>query len=109
MKAVVNGVVSLDVPAIVVLVHTVAVNPNDRRMLFGAVEIFGDEEPAGNLLAVRSGKAHELGLDELEMIDARRHGIGEANRLCVGNGRNREKVGAVMRVRVLVDEELVVR
>src|SRR5260370_15635320 len=109
MKAVVNGVVSLDVPAIVVLVHAVAVNPNDRGMLFSAVEILGDEEPAGNLLAVRSRKAHELGLDELGMIDAHRHGIGEANRLSVGNGRNREKIGAVMRVCVLADEELVVR
>src|SRR2546421_9383379 len=43
MNAVVHGVVSLDVPAVIVLIHAIAVNPEDGGMFFCAVEIFGHE------------------------------------------------------------------
>jgi len=37
-------------------------------MLFRLVEILGNEEPAGDLLAVGSGKMDELRLNELESV-----------------------------------------
>src|SRR5438128_1795225 len=45
VKAVVNGVIPLDVPAVVVLIDAVAMNPDDGRMLLAAIEILGNEEP----------------------------------------------------------------
>src|SRR5207247_1984912 len=108
MKAVVDGVVSLHVPAAIVLIYAITVDPNDGGMLFRAVEILGDEEPAGNLLAISAWETHELGLDELGTVHAGRHGIGEAHCLRARTGVDDKEVGAVVCVGVLVDEELIV-
>src|SRR5579883_1832877 len=63
MKAVIYGIITLHVPAVVILVDSVAVNPNDRCMLLAAIEIFGNEQPAGNGLSIGSGEMHVLRLD----------------------------------------------
>src|SRR5207249_8515179 len=52
MEAVIHGIVPLHVPSIVVLVDSVAVNPNDCRILFAAVEIPGYEQPRGHRLTI---------------------------------------------------------
>jgi hypothetical protein len=43
MKAVIDSVVALYVPAVIILIAAVAVNPNDGRMLFAALQIFRRE------------------------------------------------------------------
>src|SRR5205823_13822815 len=59
VKAVVNGVIPLYVPAVVVLVDAVAVDPHDGGMLLVAIEILGNEEPRRYLLPVRPRVMHE--------------------------------------------------
>src|SRR5690349_10826570 len=104
MNAVVHGVVSLDVPAVIVLIHTVAVDPQNRGMFFGAVEILGNKKPRGNLLTIGSGVMHKLRLDKARVIDFSRHGVGDSNGLCAFARRNGVEIGAVVRIRVLVNE-----
>ncbi len=107
MDAVVDGVVSLHVPAVVVLIYTVAVNPHYRGMFFGAVEVLRDEKPARNLLAGGSGKMDELWLDELGAVHSGGHGVGEAHRRRAGIRADGVEIGAVARISVLIDEAAV--
>src|SRR5580698_7981213 len=107
MDAVVDGVISLDVPAVIVLIHTVAVNPQDGGMFDVLIDVFWDEKPTGNFLAIGSGKMHELRLDELRAVHTRRHGVREANRRRARVGADGIEVGAIVCVRVLVDEAAV--
>jgi hypothetical protein len=81
MNAVVDGVIALDVPAIVVLVHAVAVNPENRGMLDVFVDVLRNEEPAGNLLAVGTGIVDKFGFDELRAVNSSGHRVSEANGL----------------------------
>ena len=83
MKAVVDGVVALHVPAVVVLVHAVAVDPDDRRMLFRPVQTLRHEQPRRNLLTVGTGIAARFRLDERERsiaagIESERRTLGTA-------------------------------
>jgi hypothetical protein len=107
MDAVVNGVVPLHVPAVVVLVYAVTVDPHDRGMFFGAIEIFGDKKPAGDLLAVWARKVDELRLDKLGAVHSGRHGVGEAHGRRAGFRSDRVKIGAVARVGMLINEAAV--
>ena len=108
MKAVVNGVISLYVPAVVVLIHAVAVNPDDGRMFFDRIQIFWNKQPARHQLAIRSREMHKLGLDESRFVDTGRHGVGETNRLRVWFCFDREQVRTVARIRVLVDDVFII-
>ena len=65
MKLVIHGFVAVRVPAVVVLIHAVGMNPDDRGMLLRAVEILRHEEPRGHRLAVGPGIVNELRRDEL--------------------------------------------
>src|SRR5580698_11642943 len=107
MNAVVDGVISLHVPAVIVLIHAVSMNPHDGGMLHVFIDVFWDEEPAGNLLAVGSAKMHKLRLDELRAVHTGRHGVCEAYRLRAGIGADGIEVGAIVRVRVLIDQAAV--
>ena len=104
MNAVVHGVVSLDVPAVIVLIHAIAVNPEDGGMLFCTVEIFGNKEPCGNLLAVGAGIVDELRFDKTRALHLRGHGVGDSNGLRAFFRSDRVEIGAVVRVGVLVNE-----
>src|SRR5438874_2110496 len=55
MEAVIHGVVPLHVPTVVVLVHAVAVDPDDGRVLLRSIEVLRHEQPRGHLLAVGAG------------------------------------------------------
>jgi hypothetical protein len=81
MKAVVDRVIPLHVPAVVVLVHAVAVNPHDRRMLPGPIKILRHEQPTRHLLAVGARIVDEFGLDERRAVHRSRHRIREPRRL----------------------------
>src|ERR1700722_1094287 len=108
MHAVVDSVISLYVPAIVVLVDAVAMDPHDRGMFLGAIKVFGNKQPCRYGLAVRSRVVNKLRLNKYRAIDACGHGVAEAYRLRAGNGINDEEVGGVARVSMLVDEALVI-
>ncbi len=111
VEAVVDGVVPLHVPAVVVLVHAVAVNPHDGRVLLRAIQILRHEQPGRHRLTVRSRIADSFRLDERRVVDLCRHRIGQApgnaERL-TGEGRirdaNDEKIRRVLRIRVLIDQ-----
>src|SRR5687767_10235623 len=55
VKAVVDGVVALHVPAVVALIHAVAVNPHDRRMRARSIEVLRYEQPTRYRLTIRAG------------------------------------------------------
>ena len=75
MIAVVDGVVSLHVPAVIVLIYSVTMDPNDGCMLFTAVEIPGDKEPARHWLTIRPWVPHKLRFNKCGMIDTGWDGI----------------------------------
>src|SRR2546427_12222178 len=104
MKTVIDGVIPLRVPAVVVLIHTIAVDPQDGGMPFGAIQVFRRKEPAGNLLAIGSWVVDELRLDKLRAVGFRRHGAREPDGLRACARAAGEKIGAVVRIGVLVDE-----
>ncbi len=108
MKAVVHRVVPLHVPAIIVLVHAVTMNPDDRRVFFCAIQILGHEQPPGHWLSIRTRETYKLRLDKLRFVDARRHRVGQAYRLGIGFCLDRIEIPAVPRVRVLVHQVLII-
>src|SRR5712692_409699 len=83
-------------------------NPDDRRMLFAAIQILRRKEPSRYRLPIRSREMHKLWLDELRFVDADGHRVGKTNRLRVCFRLDREEICAVARVRVLVDEIFVI-
>src|SRR5712692_5444004 len=83
-------------------------NPDDRRMLFAAIQILRRKEPSRYRLPIRSREMHKLWLDELRFVDAGGHRVGKTNRLRVCFRLDREEICAVARVRMLVDEIFVI-
>ncbi len=78
-------------------------------MLFAAVEIFGNEQPAGNGLSIGSGEMHVLRRDQRVAMNAGRHRIGEAQRMRGLAGVDHEQIRRVLRIGVLVDQLAVIR
>ena len=101
MEAVIHGVIALHVPAVVALVHAVAVNPDNRRMLLGVIEPLRHEQPRRHLLAVRPGVAHRLRLDERGAIHPGRHRVGQARRTRRGFRVGDPQVRRIVRIGVL--------
>ena len=108
VEAVINGVVPLHVPAVVVLIDAVTVDPYDGRMLLRSIEVSRHEEPSRYRLAVRPGIVHELGLDEHGGVDRVRHRFRETH---TDSRRriDRDQIGGAVRIGVLKNEMLVVR
>jgi hypothetical protein len=81
VKTVIHGVVALDVPAVIVLVHAVAVNPNEGRMTARRVEPRRNEQVRGNAAAVGRGVVHELRFDQrrVQSRPAASRSVGEAS------------------------------
>ena len=109
MKAVVDGVIALHVPAVVVLIHAVAVDPDDRGMLLRSIEVSGDEQPGRHGLAVGPGIVKEFGFDECPTIHGRRHRVGQADRLRIRPGVDDEEVGGIVRIGMLKNDAFSVR
>ena len=80
MKLVVHGFVAVRVPAVVVLVHAVRMNPHDGRVLLRAIEILAARTATPAPLAVGSRIVNQLRRDELRLVDARRHRRRQARR-----------------------------
>ncbi len=111
MEGIVDRVVPLHVPAVVVLVHAVAVNPQDGRMLSCLVESLRHEQIRRHLLPVRRGVSHQLRLDERVPIDPGRHRVRQSDgRRFVSCGRVDEvQVCRVLRIGVLIHHALGIR
>src|SRR3954463_14464035 len=106
MEAVVNGVIPLHVPAIVVLIDAIAMNPNYRWMLFGAVKVLGYKYPCGHRLTIGTEVADGLRFYEYGSINVSGHGVGEPYWLRPRSYTCYKKIRRVSRVGVLVDEAL---
>ncbi len=81
MEAVVDGVVALDVPAVVVLIHTVAVNPDDGGVFLGSVKKFRHKQIRRDLLAVGARVLHQFRFHKRGAIQPGRKRTGESDGL----------------------------
>src|ERR1039458_6747338 len=109
MKTVIHGIVPLDMPAVVILIDAVPVNPDDRGMSLCLIQVFWNKQPARDRSAIGPRKGHVLGPHKKRLIHCSGHGIRETRYSVSSGGCDCVQICGVLPVGVLIRDFPIIR